>query len=68
VHDDVRAGGVEPAADGGTEALRAAGDEYAATGKGQGGFHVLGTIRVQWSDDVTIPEPVRRVSIAGSAR
>jgi len=65
VHHDVGAGFVEPAADGGAEALGAAGDEHAVAGKGQGGLHGLGVMRVRGSCGVTIPEPVRRVSMAG---
>jgi len=68
VHDDARAGGVQPPADGRTEALRAAGDEHAVAGKGQGGLHGLGVMRVRGSCGVTIPEPVRRVSMAGFVR
>jgi len=58
---------VQTPADGGAEALGTSGDEHAAAGEGQGVLHDVSGIRGRCCVDVTIPEPVRRVSVAGFA-
>jgi len=59
---------VQPAADRSAEALGAAGDEHAAAGEGQGRDHGAGWATEAAVDDVTIPEPLRRVAAGGFAR
>ena len=68
VDDQVGTGGVQSPANGRAEALRAAGDEHAVAGEGQGVVHGLAAAIARWIDGVTIPEPVRRVSAGGFAQ
>jgi hypothetical protein len=67
MHDDAGTGGMQAAADRGAEALGAAGDEHALAGEGQGRVHGAGHMIEGAMDDVTIPEPLRRVAAGGFA-